>query len=137
MIQDRNTIRKAHDDFHVVLDEQDGGALVTDLAHEVAQAILLGGIHPGRGLVKKQQLGSCRESSGYLEAALVAVGEVLRQFVGELPDPTELEQLHRFDFAFAFLAPVARAPEESRKDAALVPSVQSDENVLERSHVRE
>src|SRR5687767_3546751 len=83
--QHRDAPREAEHQVHVVLDDEDG-----DVLRQLVEVVEdLGGIfrrHAGRGLVEQQDLGLQPERDGYLDQALLAVGEIgyrRRRLVGE------------------------------------------------------
>ena len=79
VVEHGDLLGDAHDDLHVVLDEQDREVLlVAQLAHEVGQLRGLLRVHAGGRLVEQQQLRVGRQRARDLDAALVAVGEVDR-----------------------------------------------------------
>ena len=64
-----------------------------DRLEELAQLLLLGGVHAGRRLVEREEPRVGGERARDLEAALVAVGEVLRELVAARADAHVVEQL--------------------------------------------
>ena len=76
-MEHRDAVADAHDDVHVVLDEEHGDAGVADPADEVHELDALGRVHAGRGLVEEEQLRLRGERPGDFEPPLVPVGEVL------------------------------------------------------------
>ena len=81
VVQHGDAVADAHDDPHVVLDEQNGDPKV--VAQPRNQRRHLGGlsrVHSRRRLVEQQEHGIVAERAGDLESALVAV----RQVLGEL-----------------------------------------------------
>src|SRR5438132_5671859 len=50
-------VRRGPDHPHIVLDQEDGGALVTDSTDQVGHRRLLGGGHAGAGLVAEEEWG--------------------------------------------------------------------------------
>src|SRR5262249_60323504 len=57
VVDDHDTIRDPHDRLHHVLDEDDGGAVGTDLADDSAPPVHFAGIEPAHGLVAKHEPG--------------------------------------------------------------------------------
>ena len=78
-----------------MLDQQDGAVVVANAVNQLAQLHLLGGIHPGSGLVQCDQLGIGGERPGNLQAALVAIRQRARLVVGKLANSHVVEQLLR------------------------------------------
>ena len=92
-LQHDDPVADAHDQPHVVLDEQHGDAGVADLADQVEQRRLLGRVEPGRRLVQAQQRRLGGQRPGDLQPALVAVGQVAGQLLAAVPDADEVQQL--------------------------------------------
>src|SRR5690349_3052914 len=79
VIEHQNAIAHAHDEFHVVLDQQDRRAVLADALEELAQRRRLGRVHAGSRLVEREQPRLGRERARDLEAPLVAIRQVLRE----------------------------------------------------------
>ena len=75
VVQDRDSVRDAHHEIHIVLDENDRHARVADPPDEVAHLDDFRGVEPRRRLIQKQEVRTCREGTGDLQEALVAIGE--------------------------------------------------------------
>src|SRR5207253_2182948 len=94
VIQDGNSFADAHDQLHVVFDEQNADLeLVADEADQLHQFDLLLRVHSGGRLVEQQQARLGGQRPRDLEAALIAVGQVFglkTLFVGEA------EELEKF-----------------------------------------
>ena len=138
VVEHRDPVGETHDDLHVVLDQQDGDATVADLAHEVAQTVLLDRVHPGGRLVEQQELRLRTQGAGDLEATLVSVAR------GSCRDRWRTRLMPQYSSSSRarsspshFLLLVTRAAEHGAEDARLVPGIDTDEHVLERGHVRE
>src|SRR3954451_3505746 len=62
VVEDRDLLGDAHDDLHVVLDQQDRQLpVVAQLVHEARELLGLLWVHPGRRLVEEKELGIGRE----------------------------------------------------------------------------
>ena len=80
VVEHRDAVGDAHDDLHVVLDEEHGQALLLpELGDELGERRGLLRVHARGGLVEQEQLRLGRERAGDLEPALVAVGQVPRE----------------------------------------------------------
>src|SRR6478672_5664286 len=86
VVEHGDAVAQAHDELHVVLDQEDGAAVAADAVDELAQHHLLGGVHAGGGLVEGDELGIGGERPGDLEAPLVAVAEGARLELGVAAD---------------------------------------------------
>src|ERR1035437_9952982 len=84
VVQHDDALADAHDDLHVVFDNEDGeveaGADGLDGVHEVA---FFGGVHAGGGLIQEEDFGAGGQGAGDFQAALVAIGEAAGLFAGE------------------------------------------------------
>src|SRR5215510_13043826 len=94
VIEHRNSLRDAHDHLHVVLDKEDGDALVDDLADQLHKRDLLLRREAGGGLVQQQQPGLGRQRPRDLEPALLPVRKVPGVIVRPPLDADESEELH-------------------------------------------
>src|SRR5438445_1620708 len=72
-------VRDGHDHPHVVLDQEDGGALVTDSTDQVGHRRLLGGGHAGAGLVEEEEPWPGPERHRQLHEPLLPVRELARR----------------------------------------------------------
>ena len=86
----------AHDDFHVVFDEENGQAeaLHVELSDHVHEFAFFGGVHAGGGFVEQQHLGAGGQGAGDFEAALVAIGERLARSLARWAEVEEVEVTH-------------------------------------------
>ena len=94
-VEHRDRVAHAHDDVHVVLDQDHRDAVLADLADEADQLLDVGRGQAGGGLVEQQQLRVEREGARDLEQALLAVGQVARFLGRERAEADELEQAER------------------------------------------
>ena len=83
--EDGDPVAEVEDEAHVVLDDEDGDALVADGEDQFLGGAGLLGVHAGRGLVEQQQAGVAGQCPGDLQLALFAVGEVAGEVVRALP----------------------------------------------------
>ena len=120
-----------------MLDEDHREPAVADLADEVDERLLLGGVEAGGRLVEEEDLGLGGQRPGDLEPSLVAVGQVAGGRLGAVGDADELEQASRLVLAPALLPEVPRAAEQGARDARRVPGVGAHHDVLHGGHVRE
>ena len=77
-----DAVAQVEDEAHVVLDDEDGDALVADGEDEFFGGAGFLGVHAGGGLVEEEQAGVAGEGAGDFELALFAVGEVAGEVVG-------------------------------------------------------
>ena len=76
-----DAVAQVEDEAHVVLDDEDGDALVADGEDQFFGRPRLLGVHAGGRLVEEEQAGFGGECAGDLELALFAVGEVAGEVV--------------------------------------------------------
>ena len=76
VVEHGNALADAHDDLHVVLDEQNGEAeFLLREPDQLHQLAFLRRVHAGGGFVEQEQLRPRRQGADDFEAALVAVGQ--------------------------------------------------------------
>ena len=83
-VENGDVAADAHHQPHVVVDEQDGQAVLVELLDQRPYPVLLGRVHSRGRLIEDQQMRIERERSGDLEPSLVAVGQGRRLPVAEL-----------------------------------------------------
>ena len=81
----------AHDEAHVVLDEEDRDAALLDLVDEVEELVGLLLVHAAGRLVEDEELRLGGEGASDLESPLVAVGQVLGEIAGAVEEADEAE----------------------------------------------
>src|SRR5216684_2645279 len=92
VVQDHHAIGDIHHHAHVVLDQRDGGPeLVVHVEHEAAHVFLLLDVHPGHGLVEKEELGLGGEGAGQLHPLLEPVGQPARRRLANGLDLQEVD----------------------------------------------
>src|SRR2546421_1135439 len=64
VVEHRHAVAQAHHQLHVVLDEQDGAAVLADAVDELTQHDLLGGVHAGGRLVECDERGVGGQRAG-------------------------------------------------------------------------
>src|SRR6266540_6443618 len=93
VVEHEHRVAQAHDDLHVVLDEQDGLALIAQAAYGLEQVVQQCPVHAGRGLVEQDQRGITHEHPHELHELLLAVREVPRILTGQALELDEGQQL--------------------------------------------
>ncbi len=137
-VEHGDRVADAHDDVHVVLDQDQRDAMVADLADDRHQLLDVGRGEAGGRLVEQQELRIESQSAADLEQALLAVGQVARFLVGQLGKADEPEDARRADTRDFFLAALAcgvRAMTDEHTRPIGV--VQADQHVLDRGHLAE
>ena len=90
-VEHGHPVGDAHDQAHVVLDEEDGDLQpLADVADGGRHLAGLGGVHARHRLVEQQDRGLDAEGARHLDALLVAVGELAG---GQSEDPVDAEEL--------------------------------------------
>src|SRR6266568_1076286 len=137
VLQHHDVLAGAHDEAHVVLDEQDGDAAPLDLADELDEEVRLLLVHPPGRLVEDEQLRVGGEGAGDLEPALVAVGEVLRELHPLLAQADEGELGERPLQRRALLLHLAGRAEHGGEEAGPGAAVPAGQHVLDRRELLE
>lgn len=132
-----DAVAQVEDEAHVVLDDEDGDALVADGEDEFLGGAGFLGVHAGGGLVEEEQAGVAGEGSGDFELALFAVGEVAGEVVGFVGEADELEEFHGAFAGGGFGFAEAGAAQEGRPEAFFGAGVAADEDVFQDGHVGE
>jgi hypothetical protein len=132
-----DAVGHVHHQPHVVLDEQDRGAVLANVLQQLAQRQGFGCIHPGRRFVQGEQFWlGCKRARDF-QAALVAVGQAAREIVLARAHADVLEQVARAGVdGPLFVARVTRAQhraEHARHGA----HVAADHHIFQRGHVAE
>src|SRR5262245_65215217 len=98
----------------MVLDEQHGNAALANAANEAHELNRLGRVHACGGLVEEQEARLRGECARDFEPALVAIGEVLGEFVVPAAEPDELQQISRLAGCPALLTPRPSEPDRRK-----------------------
>jgi hypothetical protein len=98
-------LRDAHDEVHVVLDQEHGDAGLLDAANDLAELMRLLRVEAGSRLVEQQQLRLRGKRAGDLEPPLQAVRQALRRLMGALAETEISEQRQRIGPRRRFRAP--------------------------------
>src|SRR2546426_896431 len=91
VVQHDHGVRDGHDHPHVVLDQEDGGALVTDSTDQVGHRRLLGGGHAGAGLVEEEEPWPGPERHRELHEPLLPVRELARPLGAAMAEAHEVD----------------------------------------------
>src|SRR5581483_6290607 len=138
VVEHGHALRDGHNNAHIVLDQQDGQAEVAPQRRDQprhGRGLLR--VHARRWLVEQQQLRLGRQGAGDLEAALVAIGQVLGNLVGPVAEADQMEQVARSLPRFTLLARDPGRPEDGADRPGLQPAVHPDQHVLQGGHVVE
>src|SRR5437867_10759660 len=137
VIQDNDPLGDAHDDLHVVLDQQHSDALGADPLHQFHEFALFLRVGARRRLVQQEQFRIVGQSSRNLQPPLRAVGKIAGVVVGLLPDADEIEQLVRPFGDPRLLSLRLRRLEERIPELGMHAWVLPDPHVVQGGHVRE
>ncbi len=107
VVEHGDAIGDAEHDFHVMLHEQGGDALVfVQITDQRGHVVRLFISHPGGGLVEQQQLGTAGQRNAHLDHPLVAVRHLARHPIRLAADLHQMHQLiHLIVDAFTQGAP--------------------------------
>src|ERR687895_634442 len=127
-VEHDHVVAQAHHQVHVVLDQEEGPALLVELAHERGDAVEQRRVDAARRLVEQDRLRVGHQHAGELEQLLLAVGEVARL------DALEVIDTHPREPAAGALDRlwVARAAQPREAGAP-----DGDQQVLEHRHAGE
>ena len=137
VVEHGHPVAQAHHQLHVVLDQQDGAAVLADLVDQFTQHHLLGGVHAGGGLVQRDQLGVGGQGTGDLQPALVAVAQRAGLHLGKAADAHVVQQFLRAAGNGRFFGLEAGRAEDGAQQARLAAHMPADHHVLECRHLGE
>ena len=112
-IQHRDAVGHRHDEFDMVLDQQDGHAVRAQPADTAVERFDFLGIHPGRRFVEQEEGGPRGQRTREFKAPLLAESEVRRELV---PLVGEVE---KFERAVDLRLRLARAAEPALQEPSL------------------
>ena len=118
VVEDGDPVADAHDDAHVVLDEQDRQPSSSRMRPISAVIVArLDGVHARRRLVEQQQLRLAGQRARDLQPPLVAVGQVAGQLVLAAPQADVVEPAWRPSPATCLLRAAGAASGARRRRA--------------------
>jgi hypothetical protein len=136
-VEHGDRVRDRHHDVHVVLDQDDGDAVVADLADDRHQLADVRRRQARGRFVQQQQARVERQRAADLQQALLAVGEVARLFVGQVGQADEIQDRGRPRARRQLLAAVARRVQHGVERGRAEAVVQADQHVFRRRHLAE
>ena len=77
-VEHHDPLAHAHDQSHVVVDQQDGQTVRIELLDQLSHPVFLGRVHAGGRFVEDEELRFQRQGARHLQAALVAVRQCRR-----------------------------------------------------------
>ena len=92
VVQDDDPVAQAHNQGHVVFDDQQGNAQGQEFLHQGHEVLGLPGVEAGGGLIHEQELGLLGQGPGDFQAPLVAVGQGLGGFVLFAPQAHQFQE---------------------------------------------
>lgn len=138
VIQYENLVRYAHDQLHIMFDEQDGDALlVPDPGDEMVELTGFLGVHAGCGFVEQEQERLGGHGPGYLEASLSTVGKLLGKLVHIFLQAHLLEHPIRGINYFPLFPAGRLVPEDGPCDTRSCPAMPGHHHVLQHGHLLE
>src|SRR5437867_3571692 len=130
VVQHDHGVRDGHDHPHIVLDQEDGGALVTDSPDQVGHRRLLGGGHAGAGLVEEEEPGPGAERHRELHEPLLPVRELARPLGAAMAEAHEVDDPVGVPAEPRFLGGEAAAPEDHVEKARRSPEVETGHDIV-------
>ena len=103
-----------------------------DPADKVRQIVRFLRIHAGRRLIQKKQAGLCRQSTGNLQATLLAIRKRRRQHIRLILQTDHLDQLHG-ELPVCHFLPAVQS-ESRRENIRLRPHMGRNQNILKDRH---
>ena len=76
-VEDGDAVAQAHDEAHVVFDQENAVAAIADIADFFHQFGLFRRIHAGNRLVEQQQLRFGGKGAGEFKLTLVTIGKIV------------------------------------------------------------
>ena len=138
VVEHGDALADAHDDAHLVLDEQDGDAqVVAEPSDETGHLVGLGRVHAGGRLVEQQEAWAGAQGPGDLQATLVAVGHVAGEHVVCALEPHVFEQTARLLERLLLLRSLRTRAQDRLEPGGLEVLVLAHEHVLGRGHAAE
>ena len=133
-IHDRDGLAETHHRLHVVLDQHDGDALlVAQAPHERRHSPGLLRVHARERLIEHHELRVGRKRHGHAERALVAMGQLGGELVGQLVEAEEGEDAASLFVRILFRRAVA--PEDAAGDACLGAAVAAEADIVEHAQL--
>src|SRR6266850_6208511 len=94
VVEHHHAVGDVHHHAHVVLDQNDGGAIVVvDVEDKAAHVLLFLEVHSGHGLVEQQDRRLGGKRSAQLDALLQAVGQPPDRRLADVLDLEEVDDL--------------------------------------------
>ena len=138
VVEHGDVLGDAHDDAHVVLDEQNGDAqLIAQPANELGRLRGLARVHARGRLVEQEQLGFTGQRAGNLQPALIAVGQVARQCIALAAQAHEVQQIPGIALRLLLLPPGAGRADDGAHPRGLQVGFAADHDVLDGRHIAE
>ena len=128
---------EAHDQGHVVFDDQQGYAPGQEFLHQGHEVFGFPGIEAGGGLVHEQELRLLGQGPGDFQTPLVAVGQGLSGLVLLAPQAHQFQQFQGQPAIFRLGSAHHWQRQEGSKDSHLLVEVNPGENVFQHGHAPE
>ncbi len=132
VIEDEDALADAHDDFHIVLDQEDGERkAVADGKDHLHESVLFGGVHAGGGFIEEEKSRAGGQGAGDFEASLVAVGQRVGAFLHEVPEVQDIEEFEGDFTGEGLLAVKAGRAQDGGRQTLAVVGVLGDHDIIE------
>src|ERR1700757_854851 len=118
VVKNNDMVGNAHDDTHVVLDEEKARAALAQAEQQFGKLIAFAGVEAGGGLVETEQHRVSAHGASDFEAALRAVGQSASRGVGAVGQSDGVEPGKGAVDGVAFGAAPGREAEEAGKAGA-------------------
>ena len=134
VVQHRDAVAQAHNQFHIVLNEQNRSVVVTDAVDQLAQHHFLRRVHARSRFVERDELRVGGQSAGNFQAPLVAVTQGAGLVVGKFGYAHIVQQLARARGNGSFFGLEGPRAEHGAQQAGVGADVAPDHHVFQRSH---
>ena len=121
----------------MVFYQQDSDALFCDAMNQFDQFLRFLRVQSGCRLIEQQQPRMRRQRPRQFKSALQAVGQAASFLMGSSGQAGKLQQSHRLGARLSFLAPRRRQTEQVDPEVDIKMRMQTDQHVVEHTHVRE
>ena len=137
VVEHDQVLADAHDELHVVFDEDDGDVAFEDGVDEVDEGLGFAGVHARGRFVEKQELGARGQGAGDLQAALVAVGKARGAGERGIAKPHEIQALHGVVHDAALLGALGARAQHRAEEVGGSAAMAADAHVVEHGQRRE
>ena len=131
-------IAEAHDQLHIVFDQNDGASeFFPDAADQLRQRCGFTVIHPCCRFIQQDQFGIRSQCPGDFQLSLLAVGKLCSQTACILFQSDKGEKLHGILPGLFLFLPLCRGTEHAGQQPGFQPVMMTDQDIFQNGHPRE